>query len=162
MIVWETLQFERLWPAGLAALAAVALAWAWFRRSQHAFPDMTLITGTQRNRKLVDGAIPVTGVILLVLLTLALMNPSVVHKEEVEQRARDFVILVDTSRSMRHDTRVRRDATELHYERRTGAFLEAVDDPQAIPFVARFELARESLFRFLAMRNADDRVALLY
>lgn len=162
MIIWDTLQFERLWPAGLAALAVVALSVAWFRRSRHVFADMALVTGTRRNRGLVDRLMPVTGVSLLLLLTWVMMNPSVVHEEEVEQRARDFVILVDTSRSMRHDTRVRRDATELHYERRTGAFLEAVDDPRAIPFVARFELARESLFRFLAMRNVDDRVALLY
>jgi hypothetical protein len=162
MIIWDTLQFERLWPAGLAALAAVALSVAWFRRSGHVFADMALITGTRRNRGLVDRLMPVTGVLLLLLLTWVMMNPSVVHEQEVEQRARDFVILVDTSRSMRHDTRARRDATELHYERRTGAFLEAVDDPRAIPFVARFELARESLFRFLGMRDADDRVALLY
>lgn len=162
MIIWDTLQFERLWPAGLAAFAAVTLAVAWFRRSRHVFSDMALITGTRRNRGLDDRLIPVTGVLLLLLLAWVMMNPSVVHEEEVDQRARDFVILVDTSRSMRHDTRVRRDATELNYERRTGAFLEAVDDPQAIPFVARFELARESLFRFLAMRDADDRVALMY
>jgi len=162
MIIWDTLQFERLWPAALAALAAVALAVAWFRRSRHVFANLVLITGTRRHRGLADRLIPVSGISLLLLLTWVMMDPSVVHEEEVEQRARDFVILVDTSRSMRHDTRVHRDATELHYARRTGAFLEAVDDPEAIPFVARFELARESLFRFLAMRNADDRVALLY
>jgi hypothetical protein len=63
---------------------------------------------------------------------------------------------------MRHDTSAERRDFELNFRRRVGAFAESVDDPNAIPYVARFELARESLFHFLSGRRAGDRVALIY
>ncbi|MDH3547588.1 MAG: VWA domain-containing protein, partial [Gammaproteobacteria bacterium] len=121
-----------------------------------------LILRTRRLRGLMDRLLPVTGYALLVMLIIIMMRPSVVRVERTEQRARDFVILVDTSRSMRHDSDAKRSAFDLNFRRRVGAFSEAVEDPETIPYVARFELARESLFRFLTSRRPGDRVALVY
>ena len=162
MIDWGTLEFTRLWPAAAGGLALVALATIWFRRRGAVFPDLALIDGVRGRFAVADRVVPFGGVLILSMFALAMTGPSVVREELVEQRARDFVILVDTSRSMRHDTGVRRDSASLHFERRVGAFQEAVADPDAMPFVARFELARESLYQFLAKRDADDRVALMY
>lgn len=162
MIQWQTLAFDQTWPAGLALATGALLACLWFLRRRAVFPDLGLVVHTRRLGGLGDRLVPVAGGILLLMLIVVMMGPSVVHSEAVEQRARDFVILVDTSRSMRHDTAVRRADYDLTYTRRVGAFSEAVDDPNALPFVARFELARESLLRFLQGRRGGDRVALMY
>ena len=162
MIDWQTLQFTRTWPLWLALAAACILLALWYWRQRNVFPDLTLITQTRRGNGLTDRLLPVTGYALLMALIFVMMGPSVVLVERIEQRARDFVILVDTSRSMRHDTSAERREFELNFRRRVGAFAEAVDDPNAIPYVARFELARESLFHFLTGRRAGDRVALIY
>ncbi len=162
MIDWQTLQFTRTWPVWLALAAACILLALWYWRQRKVFPDLTLVTQTRRGNGLTDRLLPVTGYALLMALIFVMMGPSVVLVERIEQRARDFVILVDTSRSMRHDTSVERREFELNFRRRVGAFAEAVDDPNAIPYVARFELARESLFHFLTGRRAGDRVALIY
>lgn len=162
MIDWGTLQFERLWPLWLLLPVAVLLLVLWFVRRRNVFPDLELIVRTRRLHGLLDRLLPISGYALLAMLMIVMLGPSVVLIERIEQRARDFVIIVDTSRSMRHDTEAERSAFELNFRRRVGAFSEAVDDPEAIPYVARFELARESLFRFLADRRAGDRVALIY
>jgi Mg-chelatase subunit ChlD len=162
VIDWSTLEFGRLWPLALCCLALAAAGSLWYLRQPSVFPDIGLIDATRSYGGLVDRG-PIIGcVAVLLLLTASLMNPSVIRSDQLVQHARDFVILVDTSRSMRHDTQVRRDAVEINYQRRAGAFLEAVDEPDKIPFVARFELARESLFRFLSDREPSDRVAVLY
>ena len=161
MIDWQTLQFAQTWPAWLALPTACVLLLLWYRR-RNVFPDLTLILRTRRGHGLTDRLLPVSGYAILTALIIVLMGPSVVLIERIEQRARDFVILVDTSRSMRHDTAAQRREFELNFRRRVGAFAENVDDPNAIPYVARFELARESLFRFLTSRRAGDRVALIY
>lgn len=162
MIDWQTLRFDQTWPVWLAlATAGVLLAlWYWQRRSL--FPDLTLITRSRRGGGFGDRLLPITGFALLTALVLVMMEPSVVWIERIEQRARDFVILVDTSRSMRHDTAAERSDFELNFRRRVGAFAESVDDPNTMPYLGRFELARESLFRFLTSRRTDDRVALIY
>ncbi len=162
MIDWQTLRFAQTWPIWLALATACVLLALWFWRQRSIFPDLTLILRTRRSGGLTDRLLPVTGCALLAALTFVMMGPSVVLVERVEQRARDFVILVDTSRSMRHDTSAQRREFELNFRRRVGAFAENVDDPDAIPYVARYELARESLFRFLTSRRAGDRVALIY
>ena len=162
MIQWQTLVFERTWPAVLALLAGGVLLGLWLLRRRSAFPDLGLVIVTRRRGGIADRAIPVTGIVILAMLVLVMMGPGVVRLETVEQRARDFVILVDTSRSMRHDTTVRRADYELTFRRRVGAFSDAVDDPNALPFVARFELARESLLQFVEGRRRGDRVALMY
>lgn len=161
MIDWQTLQFAQTWPAWLALPTACVLLLLWYRR-RNVFPDLTLILRTRRGHGLTDRLLPVSGYAILTALIIVMMGPTVVLIERIEQRARDFVILVDTSRSMRHDTAAQRREFELNFRRRVGAFAENVDDPNAIPYVARFELARESLFRFLTSRRAGDRVALIY
>ncbi len=161
MIDWQTLQFAQTWPAWLALPTACVLLLLWYRR-RNVFPDLTLILRTRRGHGLTDRLLPVSGYAILTALIIVLMGPSVVLIERIEQRARDFVILVDTSRSMRHDTAAQRREFKLNFRRRVGAFAENVDDPNAIPYVARYELARESLFRFLTSRRAGDRVALIY
>ncbi len=162
MIDWQTLRFEQTWPVWLALPTACVLLALWYWRQRSVFPDLTLILRTRRGRGLSDRLLPVTGYALLTALIFVMMGPSVVRIERIEQRARDFVILVDTSRSMRHDTAAERRDFELNFRRRVGAFAENIDDPNAIRYVARFELARESLFHFLTSRRAGDRVALIY
>ena len=162
MIQWQSLAFDQTWPAWLLLATGGLLTALWLLRRSSRFPDLGLVVATRRLYGLGDRLVPVTGGMLLLMLVLVMMGPSVVRTETVEQRARDFVILVDTSRSMRHDTTVRRADYELTYTRRVGAFSEAVDDPNSLPFVARFELARESLLQFLEGRRAGDRVALMY
>ncbi len=162
MIDWQTLRFEHTWPVWLALLTACVLLALWYGRRWSVFPDLTLILRTRRRSGVTDRLLPVTGYLLLMALLFVMMGPSIVLVERIEQRARDFVILVDTSRSMRHDTAAERRDFELNFRRRVGAFAESVDDPNAMRYLARFELARESLFRFLTSRRAGDRVALIY
>ncbi|MDX1499014.1 MAG: VWA domain-containing protein [Woeseiaceae bacterium] len=162
MIDWATLEFARHWPAGLVAVAAVGLGMLWLLRRKSVFPDLGLLAATRRHGGWLDRLVPAAGLVLMAALVVVLMGPSVVRVETVAQNARDFVILVDTSRSMRHDSDALRAESELNFTRRVGAFSEAVDDPDTLPFVGRFELARESLFRFLADRRPGDRVALVY
>lgn len=162
MIDWGTLEFARLWPFAAWCIAVAGLAAMWLRPRGAVFPDLALVDTARGRFAAADRLVPVAGLVILSLFALAMAGPSVVRQDRIEQQARDFVILVDTSRSMRHDTAVRREHAEVHFERRAGAFQEAVADANAMPFVARFELARESLYRFLADRDADDRVALVY
>ena len=162
MIDWQTLRLEQTWPFWIILPVAILLSGIWFLRRQDRFPDLSLVLATRRNAGLGDRWLPASGVALLAALLLVMARPSVVRIESSELSARDFVILVDTSRSMRHDTAARRSAYELNFRRRVGAFAEAVDDPDEMPLIARFELARESLFRFLANRRPGDRAALIY
>ena len=162
MIDWQTLHFEQTWPFLLLLPVATVLMALWYARKTNLFPDLSLAIGTRRAGGVSDRWLPVAGLVLLFLLVLVLTGPSIVRVEHREHRARDFVILVDTSRSMRHDTTSRRSDYKLSFRRRVGAFADAIDDPEQIPFVARFELARESLFHFLTDRRPGDRVALVY
>ena len=162
MIDWGTLQFARVWPFWLTLFVAVIFLLLWFLRDNTRFPDMRLITATLPANGVFERAPVVLGALLLALLTLVLAEPSVVRVDASDRRARDFLIIVDTSRSMRHDTQVRRDEFNVKFERRVGAFAARVDDPRTIPYIARYELARESLLGFLEARRAEDRVGLIY
>ncbi|HET6629665.1 MAG TPA: VWA domain-containing protein [Woeseiaceae bacterium] len=162
MIDWTGIEVVHWWPLGLAAGTAALLFSLWTRRRRTLFPDATLLTASHFTGIALDRLPLAVGIVVLLLLTVAMMEPSAVRVDTVERRARDFMILVDTSRSMRHDTKVRRESIPLNFERRVGAFSEAVADPDKIPFIARYELARESLLRFLSGRRAGDRVGLTY
>ncbi|HKU17598.1 MAG TPA: vWA domain-containing protein [Steroidobacteraceae bacterium] len=162
MIEWSSLHFLRIWPLWLAAAAAVVLFAVWHRSRRSRVPDIGQVILTRGGSTLRDRLPMLLVAAILGLLTLTMMSPAVNRIDKVDQRARDFLILVDTSRSMRHDTQVRRDGFALTFERRAGAFGEAVEDPAKMPYVGRYELARESLLRFLAQRRAADRVALVY
>lgn len=160
MIDWSTLEFEAIWPLWLFISCGAGLLLVWlFGRSQ-IHPDLQVIKATQGIR--LEWTHIFGGITLLLLITSLLAQPSVVIEKRVMRDARDFLVLVDTSRSMRHDTEVRRGAVDMHFERRANGFLEVVDKPDNLPFVARFELARESLYRFFSARRNDDRVGLLY
>ncbi len=162
MIDWETLQFAHAWPVLLAFPALCVFLALWYWRQRSVFPDLGLILRARRGNSLSDRILPLTGYALMAALIVVMMRPSVVLIERIEQRARDFVILVDTSRSMRHDTAAERRDFELNFRRTAGAFAENVEDPNSLPYISRYELARESLFRFLTSRRAGDRVSLIY
>lgn len=162
MIDWNSLQFGRLWPLALFTLIGIALAVVWWARHSALFPDVQLLANSTASQSVMDVAPLFAGTLLLLLLAIAMSEPRVARVDLREQHARDFLLLVDTSRSMRHDTAVARDEFNLHFKRRAGAFAEAVDKPDSLPFIARFELARESLLNFLSARRAEDRVGLIY
>jgi Mg-chelatase subunit ChlD len=156
------MQIARIWPLWLALISAALLVSLWFYRRRNLFPDIDPIVATAPAAGLIDRLPVALGTVLLLMITFVMIEPSVVRVETTDQRARDFLILVDTSRSMRHDTQVKRGAFDLNFERRVGAFDTAVDDPRTIPYIARYELARESLLSFLSRRRAEDRVGLIY
>jgi Mg-chelatase subunit ChlD len=162
LIDWESFHFERIWPLGLGLGTAIILFGIWYLHRRTHFPDMTLITNTVSYRGVTDRLPVIMGGIILLLLMLTLMGPSLVRTVTVDQRARDYLVIVDTSRSMRHDANVSRDSVELRYERRAGTFSTNVDDPNSLPLLARYELARESLLSFLEQRKAQDRVGMIY
>jgi Mg-chelatase subunit ChlD len=162
VIDWQTLRFAQAWPVWLALPTVCIFLALWYKRQRSVFPDLNLILRARRGSGFTDRLLPLTGYALMAALIIVLMGPSVVLVERIEQRARDFVILVDTSRSMRHDTAAERRDFDLNFRRTVGAFAENVEDPNTMPYISRFELARESLFRFLTSRRAGDRVSLIY
>ena len=162
MIDWNTISFDRIWPLWLCCLVFICLAALWYLRKRALFPDIMLITETVPARGYIDRIPTILAVIIMLLMVVVLMGPSVMRTSIVDQRARDFLVIFDTSRSMRHDTTVRREDLQLNFERRVGTFSTAVDDPESLPYLARYELARESLLSFLAQRIAQDRVGMIY
>lgn len=159
---WRTLQFAHHWPFAVLLVTFALLILRWWFDQRYSFPDIRLITTTHSTPGTIEAITVATGIVALTLFTLVLTEPSVVQIKKAEQRARDFLVVVDTSRSMRHDTAVRRDEFDTHFERKVGAFASMVEDPQMMPYVARYELARESLLGFLERRGAEDRVGLIY
>ena len=162
MLDWSTLRFAHSWPFILLLVVLVLLYLRWQLSRKFYFPDARLITSDEASPLSFESIVVCTSLGILALFTLVMAEPSVVQIKTLDQRARDFLIIVDTSRSMRHDTTVRRDSFETHFERKVGAFASLVEDPQAMPLVARYELARESLLNFLEDRGAEDRVGLIY
>jgi Mg-chelatase subunit ChlD len=162
LIDWNTIGFDRIWPLWLCCLVFIVLAVLWYFRKRAQFPDIMLITKTIPVKGYLDRIPTILAVIIMLLMVVVLMGPSVMRTSIVDQRARDFLVIFDTSRSMRHDTTVRREDLQLNFERRVGTFSTAVDDPGSLPYLARYELARESLLSFLAQRKAQDRVGMIY
>lgn len=162
MIDWASLSFGHIWPLWSGITTAVLLFVLWFAHRRSLFPDISLVTKTVSFGGVIDRLPVLLGALVLLLLTVVLMEPSVVRTETVRQQARDFLVIVDTSRSMRHDTNVRRNSLTLNFMRRAGTFDTAVDNPDKLPYLARYEMARESLLAFLERRHAQDRVGLVY
>lgn len=160
MIDWASIELERTWPLWLLIATGVGLAGVWIVGRSNSFPSLALIG--QRRGRFFERLQLATGATLLLLFAVLMAEPSMVIEKRLMRDARDYLLLVDTSRSMRHDTEVERASVDMHFERRANAFLETVEQPDSLPFVGRFELARESLYRFLATRRTDDRVGLLY
>lgn len=102
------------------------------------------------------------GSSVILLAVLSLMNISGSREVVVQKNARDFLVIVDTSRSMRENTSLLRRDFPPKYERRAGRYADDVAEPGRIPELARYEVARESLLDFLASRGHEDRIALIY
>jgi Mg-chelatase subunit ChlD len=138
------------------------VAVVWFRRKGTLFPDNRLLSETAVAGGLADRLPLMLGVLISVLLMLSLMDISVSRSMEDDKRARDFLVIVDTSRSMRENTELLREDVPLTYERKAGLYVGQAEDPSKIPQLARYELARESLLQYLSARREEDRVALIY
>jgi len=159
---WSSIQIGAWWPVLIGAAGIVVLAAVWLRRKGALFPDIRLLSATAFGRGLADRLPLILGVLISVLLTLALMDISIARSLEASKRARDYLVVVDTSRSMRENTALLRADNPMTYERKAGLYVGQVDNPERIPEIARYELARESLLQFLAARREEDRVGLIY
>ena len=162
VIDWNSLSFERIWPIWLGIATIIILVGLWFYQHRVHFPDIMLVTNTITKKGLIDRLPTILGSLIMLFLIIVLMEPTVIRTVMVEQNARDFLVIFDTSRSMRHDSTVKREDLELKFERRAGTFSTAVDDPGSLPLLARYELARESLLSFLSQRKAQDRVGMIF
>jgi Mg-chelatase subunit ChlD len=162
LIDWDSLTFERVWPLWLGVAAAIIFFALWFYKRRTHFPDIMLLTDTVTVKGIFDRLPIIFTSLVLGLIIIVLMQPTVIRSITIDQRARDFLVIFDTSRSMRHDTNVNREELDLRFERRAGTFSTAVDDPNSLPMLARYELARESLLSFLSQRKAQDRVGLIF
>jgi len=160
---WSNIQVGTWWPVLPGLLAMVALATIWHKRKGALFPDAGLLDRTALAGGLLDRLPLLTGAIIVCLFILALMDISTTRSVVIEQTARDFLVIVDTSRSMRENTSLMRQEYPPRYERKVGLFSGNVEDPTKIPELARYELARESLLHFKSMLNPqEDRVGLVY
>jgi Mg-chelatase subunit ChlD len=159
---WSSFQVGTWWPLLPGIAGILLLGVVWLRRKGSLFPDVRLLSDTAVAGGFADRLPLMTGVLISTLLMLSLMDISVSRSFEDDKRARDFLVIVDTSRSMRENTDLLRDSNPLTYERKAGLYVGQVRDPSEIPEIARYELARESLLQYLDTRRAEDRVALIY
>jgi len=160
---WSNIQVGKWWPILLGVAAVIVLFLIWYRRRGTLFPDLQLVSVTAPAGGILDRLPIIMGTIVMILLILSLMDISTTSSVTVDKRSRDFLVIVDTSRSMRENTSLLRQQFPPTYERKTGLFSGQVDDPRTIPELARYELARESLIRFKSMLNpVEDRLGLIY
>lgn len=150
------------WPIALVVLAAGALLFAWFRASGTLFPDLDLVRDTASFAGIADRFPLLLGTVTCLLLPLSLMNISATRMVEVDRHARDFLVIVDTSRSMRENTALLRKEYPPVYPRKADLYVGQSDDPEKIPNLGRYEVARTSLLQFLASRDEVDRIGLIY
>lgn len=159
---WSSLHVGASWPMLLLGIGIALMIARWVLRKGQRFPDI----GRTRRSNLADSLLdrlPLTlGCLIILLLTLAMMDISISRRVTVDSRARDFLVIVDVSRSMRENTALLREDFPPKYERRAGLYAGHSDDPSKIPQLARYEIARESLLKYLFMRREDDRVGLIY
>ncbi|MDH3435219.1 MAG: hypothetical protein OEM60_15250, partial [Gammaproteobacteria bacterium] len=97
------------WPLLLAAGSLVALAIVFIRGQGTLFPDISLLEKSAPAGSIGDRLPLQLGVLISVLLLLSLMDISATRQVEFDRRARDFLVIVDTSRSMRESTRLLRE-----------------------------------------------------
>lgn len=160
---WSGIEIGTWWPVWPGIAAVLVLLLIWYRRKGELFPDVHLLSDTAVAGGLVDRVPVILGIIMLVLLVLSLMDISTTRSIVVSKRARDFLVIVDTSRSMRENTSLLRENFKPTYPRRAGLYSGQVDDPTTIPEIARYELARESLLTFISSLNREeDRAELIY
>lgn len=160
---WSSIQVGTWWPVLPGIVAAVVLLVYWNRRKGALFPDVNLLGDTAIVGGLLDRLPVIIGVIMLILLVMSLMDISTTRSVVVNKNARDFLVVVDTSRSMRENTSLLRSQFKTTFPRRAGLYSGQVEDPSTIPEIARYELARESLLTFISALNKDeDRAELIY
>ncbi|MDH3531805.1 MAG: VWA domain-containing protein [Gammaproteobacteria bacterium] len=150
------------WPLLLLAAGLAVLGVAWARGQGTLFPDIDLLKRSAPAGGLADRLPLQLGVLIAGLLMLSLMDIAATRLVEVDRRARDFLVIVDTSRSMREDTALLRAQFPTTYERKADYYVGQAEDPAKIPHLARYEVARESLLDYLASRRDVDRVGLIY
>ena len=150
------------WPLLLLVASFAVLEISWIRQRGTPFPDINLLKHTAKAGGIADRLPLVLGVLISALLLLSLMNISVTRLIELDRRARDFLVIVDTSRSMREDTALLRAQFPPTFARRADLYVGQSENPADIPNLGRYEVARESLLQFLASRSEVDRVGLTY
>ncbi len=150
------------WPLLLLAASFGVLGIAWIRQRGALFPDINLLKHTAQAGGVADRLPLALGVLIIVLLLLSLMDISATRLIEHDRRARDFLVVVDTSRSMREDTALLREQFPPTFERRANLYVGQSENPASIPNLGRYEVARESLLQFLTSRSEVDRVGLIY
>jgi hypothetical protein len=150
------------WPLLLLVASCAILGIAFMRQRGTLFPDIKLLQRTAQAGGFVDRLPLQLGVLIIVLLILSLMDISATRLVEVDRRARDFLVVVDTSRSMREDTALLREQFPPTFERRADLYVGKSENPGSIPNLGRYEVARESLLQFLSSRSEVDRVGLIY
>ena len=150
------------WPLLLLIASFAVLEISWIRQRGTLFPDINLLKHTAKAGGIADRLPLVLGVLIIALLLLSLMNISATRLIELDRRARDFLVIVDTSRSMREDTALLRAQFPPTFARRADLYVGQSENPANIPNLGRYEVARESLLQFLASRSEVDRVGLIY
>jgi Mg-chelatase subunit ChlD len=172
-IEWSTLTVTNVWPVLLGLGTMVFFIWQWHSQHGKLFPDINLISRTRSKiSAIIDHFSIVLGTLIIVLLLIVLTAPSIEVTRSVERTAREFMVLLDSSGSMQGNTRVPRAGAELNYERPLELGLIPVTGErgergvgvslETVPYLARYEVARESIRRFLEERRFGDRVGLVY
>jgi hypothetical protein len=160
---WSNMQVGNWWPFLLGVAAILVLVALWYRRKGALFPDIKLLSDTAPARGILDSLPLIIGVLIVILLMISVMDITTTRSRVIDKTARDFLVIVDTSRSMRENTSILRENFPTTFPRGAGLYSGQVDDPSTIPELARYELSRESLLRFMGSLNPnEDRIQLTY
>jgi len=160
---WSDFQVGNWLPLALGVAAILVLIVVWYRRKGELFPDLSLLIDTAPASGIVDRLPVILGVLIVLMLMIALMDITTTQSTVINKTARDFLVIVDTSRSMRENTSIMRAQHPPRYPRKAGLYSGQTDDPTKIPELGRYELARESLLRFMSsLDSTEDRIELIY
>ncbi len=160
---WSSISVGNWWPFVLGLIGLFVLILIWNRRKGNLFPDIKLLHDTAPANGVMDKLPIFMGVVIVILFMISMMDITTTRSSVVNKTARDFLVIVDTSRSMRENTKILRDNYPTTFPRLAGLYSGQVDDPTTIPELARYELSRESLLRFMGSLNPnEDRIQLTY
>jgi hypothetical protein len=160
---WSNFQVGKWWPLLLGIAGMLVLFMVWYRSKGELFPDIRLLSDTAPAVGTLDRLPLILGGVIVILLMISMMDITTTRSTVVNKTARDFMVVVDTSRSMRENTSILRENVPTTFPRGAGLYSGQVDDPSTIPELARYELARESLLHFMGSLNQnEDRIQLTY